>query len=320
MPTKTRELVRRLGIGKYVLKINNLRRQGGVFPLAKTAYVRRTLLPAILRAPPISVGVDGEVEIKMLLHKKRFLDGLWGLYSFLHYCDRRVAVTVHSDGSLDQDCVSAMKTLLPGVRVIDRGEADRAVMSILVRNSLTRCAQLRSRLNMALKLIDFLVIREKGSFIMLDSDILTYANPVELLSPPRLSTGKKAHLFSVDNNDYSYALPIETIEDRLGYGIARRLNAGLMHIQAESLSLEMYEQCLDKTQILTDARTSMHYAEQTVYAAVLGFQGAVPLNAVNYTICGGPEESITAHYCGGGYWGTRLYREGIPHLASKWGL
>jgi hypothetical protein len=48
--------------------------------------------------------------------------------------------------------------------------------------------------------------------------------------------------------------------------------------------------------------------------------GAAALDADTYSICGDPNTVVTGHYCGGGYWASRLYREGLPVLAERMGL
>lgn len=318
LAAQIRRLGRSIGVGNVVLRLKTLQ-DIGVLPLIKTCRAKKTLLPRILRAAPIPVGGD-QLELKMLLHKARFLEGLWSLYSFLRHANKKLQLTVHSDGSLDADCVSALKKLFPGARVIHRHEADALVGRLLARKQLNRCNELRDRVILSLKLLDFLAISETRNFISLDSDILTYQEPSELLNPPIMADGRTLHLYSADNNELSYALPREVMEKRLRHPIASKLNSGLMNIQNHELSLDMVEDYLERSRMLTDPQANLYYTDQTIWAALLQYPGARPLSPNAYTICGGPHDSVTAHYCGGGYWATRFYREGLPHLAAKFAL
>src|SRR5882762_9181976 len=93
-----RRTARWLGIGRALLKIHSL--HALTFRGAVTvARARTRMLPRILRARPIAVG-DGPLEVHMLLHHQRILEGIWALYSFVHFARVPCQIYVHSDGSL----------------------------------------------------------------------------------------------------------------------------------------------------------------------------------------------------------------------------
>jgi hypothetical protein len=317
-PDNLRSILKKIGVGR-MLQLTNKVRKTGVGASLLSEYNKHKILPLILHAPPICFNPGG-THIHMLLHRRRFLDGLWSIYSLCFFSSEPVHFTIHNDGSLDSGCVDALRKIFPNVRVIQREEADLIVGRTLSRNNLAESIKLRERVVHARKLIDFYILSEGKSFVVLDSDVLTYADPVDLLSPASTTDGAIPHAFSPDNNDTATSLPIEIIQERLGWQVLRRLNAGLLHVQKDAVSLDLYEECLMKMLILSDARSKVYYAEQTVYAAALARSANCRLNDKLYTICGGPASSVTAHYCGGGYWATRLYREGLPHLSRQFGL
>jgi hypothetical protein len=288
-------------------------RHTGVATTLKTRYYKQQLLPLIAEMPALEAD-RGTCELHMLLHKGKLLEGAWALYSFLFHSASGIRVVIHSDGSLDADCAAVLSRLFRGVRVISREESDRHVLSQLNRLGLPHCADLRRRFVLSLKLFDPHLYTESDSYIILDSDILTFSSPWELVE----ERGDTRHLYSPDNNECQYSRPVTELQESVGRVIARRLNSGLLRILRRGISFNRIDEAIAKAGILHDQPIS-HYAEQTLYACELPVQGAVALDPARYTICGDPcsPETVTGHYCGGGYWATRFYREGLPRLASQ---
>lgn len=313
-----RQGARKVGAGRLLERAIYLK-DTGLVPLVRSERNKRLFLPLILGAPPINFDPSG-IHVHMLLHKKRFMDGLWAMYSLAYHSDHPMQFTLHNDGSLDDGCIVVIQKLFPGIRLIQRTRADQDVEKILIKSQLRACLELRRRTIFARKLLDFYVLSESKSFVVMDSDVLVYALPRELLEPPLAKDGSIAHAFSSDKNDDAISLPCEVIEERVGFPILRRLNAGLLHVQKETVSLELFEDCLIKAGLLTDPLSKFYYTEQTLYSMALAKAAAHRLDDNLYTIWGDPKTAVTGHYCGGGYWATRLYREGVPYLAHKFGL
>lgn len=256
----------------------------------------------------------------MLLHRKRFLEGVWALYSFAWHCGRPLRIFVHSDGSLDDECGRHLSRIFPGIALIDKAHADRFVAADLEARGLNLCLLWRRRSVFGRKALDFLSMSTAACYITMDSDVLTFAYPEALVDGPGEAELKDFHIYSPDNHDNAYSLPREMLELRMGRPVLRRVNAGLMKIQRGGIELADFEDCLRKTNILNDGECNLYYSEQTAYACALARNGAVALDEASYTLCGDPKKIITGHYCGGGYWATRFYREGLPYLSEKMGI
>jgi hypothetical protein len=308
-----RSVARAAGLGRLLMRLRTLHRTG-LKASAETALAKARYLRRILQARPLDAS-GGRIELRMLLHKKRFLEGLWSLYSFVHFAGMPIKVAVHSDGSLDADCVATLHALLPGCDVIARETADAEITAVLQERGLKHCLEWRRRVIFALKTIDLWYYCRASHYCVLDSDILTFAHQDQLLhhldDRPR---------YSVDNNDDSYAWRRPELERRMGGPVPPRLNAGLLLIARSALSLETFEEILGRTQMLSEPGANLYFSEQTAYACALGTRSAIPLNTTAYSICGDPNAVVTGHYCGGGYWASRFYREGLPLLAHRMGL
>jgi hypothetical protein len=255
----------------------------------------------------------------MLLHRARFLEGVWAVYSFLYCAGQPFRVVIHSDGSLDANCAAILSSLFPGIHIIPREEADRIVTAALKGHGLTNCVEFRRRHILALKLLDPFIMGSSPSYLVLDSDILTFSKPHELLDPgPADAEGAShPHLYSPDCWDGAYALSLEGLR-AAGVQPAYRLNSGILKIQRAGFSLERIEAAIPRLDLL-GRDIALCYAEQTLYACELPFHGLVRLDPERYTICGDPNDGkiVTGHYCGDYYGKTRFYREGIPRLAKE---
>ena len=181
MSSVVRQSIRKLGVGRALQQIKSLKRTGLIASF-QTLRNKRTLLPLIIGARPIYFDPNG-VHVHMLLHKKRFLDGLWAIYSFSYFSKGQVYFTLHNDGSLDNDCIEAVKRLFPNIKVIQREEADHVVEAALLQQRALECMKLRRRLVLGRKIIDFLIMSESNSFVVLDYDLLTYAEPIRPYIP-----------------------------------------------------------------------------------------------------------------------------------------
>jgi hypothetical protein len=311
-----RAVARRLGVTKLLPEIRALYRIGARATINRS-LVRTYLLPRIQKAPAIAAG-EGAMELHMLLHKARLLEGVWALYSFLYYAGQPLRAVIHSDGSLDANCTGILSGLFPGAVIISRAEADSSVNATLKERGLHRCIELRQRHILGLKLLDPFLFSRTDTYLMLDSDILTFSKPAELFEPNfGAANGTALHLYGLDCSDGSYALSAEQFR-AAGVQPAYRLNSGILKIQRSALRLERIEETIFRLGLLDKERIHM-FAEQTLYACELPCHGVVGLDPERYTICGDPNNGkiVTGHYCGDHYQKTRFYREGIPRLARE---
>ena len=311
-----RAFARQLRIGTLLLRLQALH-QTGARAIVNRSLVRSHVLPKLRKAPPIAAG-DGPLELHMLLQKTRVWEGCWALYSFLYYARQPLRVVIHDDGTLDRSCTDILSGLFPGIRIITRKVADDVVNKTLKQQGLNHCLALRGkRYNLALKLLDPLIFCHTPSYLMLDSDILTFSKPAELLDLGYgAADGITPHLYSPDCCSGLARTPEKLCA--AGFQPAPLLNSGILRIQHSAFSLEHVDEMISKLDLLSG--DSIHFfTEQTLYACELQFHGAVRLDPERYTVLGDPSDSkiVTGHYCGDYYGKTRFYREAIPHLAKK---
>jgi hypothetical protein len=279
------------------------------------ARARTLMLPRILTAPPIPAG-DGPVEVHMLLHHQRILEGIWALYSFAHFSMARCQIYVHSDGSLTDTDARRLRQVLPGARVISREESDRLVEPRLRELGLSNSLRFRDGLVFALKLFDPFFFGENSNFLLLDSDVLFFRRPTELLA----NLAEPVSLYSPDNG-FRYCLSPDVLQALLGQQCIANFNPGVVRTSRTVLDLPFVEQCLARDEFWGSGTRPHYYAELTLWAMQLTTAGAQPLPE-SYAITpplDGPLP-VSGHYCGGGFPATWFYSRGLPRLAREFGI
>ncbi len=295
-----------------MLKIHALRAitlRGAV----SVARARTSVLPRILAARPIPAG-DGPLEVHMLLHHQRILEGIWALYSFAHYSRERSQIFVHSDGSLTDVDRGQLLRVLPGARVITRAQSDQLVEARLQELGLSRSVRFRRGLVFALKLFDPFFFGTQPRFVLLDSDVLVFRRPAELLAD------EPVNLYSPDNG-LRYCLSAETLQALLGKPCIASFNPGVVRTHRTVLDLAFVERCLERAEFWGSGRRPHYYAELTLWAMQLTTAGARQLPET-YAITPALDGllPVCGHYCGGGYPATWFYSRGLPRLAREFGV
>ena len=162
-------------IGRLILQL----RQKYSYGLG-VAYYRDVVRPRILRTPPIHGLDDGRCEIHVLTSKRDWLNLVWTLKSFYAFSGRKYGLCIHDDGSLDGTAQRELSKHFPDARLIDRQTANREVLPTL--DNYPRCLAFRDTNHLSAKLFDFRHYLRCERMLLLDSDVLFFDEPSELLS------------------------------------------------------------------------------------------------------------------------------------------
>lgn len=147
---------------------------------------------------------DGEprFEIHMMLCEGHVVMAEWAIWSFVRYVEVPYKIIVHDDGSLTYASVSRLKVLFPCLTVLSREETDARAQQYF--EGLPLCREARTQFDFSLKLFNLGCTAGTRSILMLDSDVITVARPVELLEA--LEQPKSGLLY----NEH-FREPLETI-------------------------------------------------------------------------------------------------------------
>lgn len=152
---------------------------------------RRRYDKLIEETPPYASGGDGsDFEVHSLLGSRHVGMCLWSIKSFLHHAKRPFSIVLHDDGSLSLQDIEKLKRHLPGVRVIRKADADTLIRPMLSPWKLVEAYRFGTLGNtdysrrmsiFALKLLDFNLLTAASRILVLDTDVLFFRRPSELL-------------------------------------------------------------------------------------------------------------------------------------------
>jgi hypothetical protein len=223
-----------------------------------TAYYRDVVRPRILNSQPIAHTTDRTCEIHVFTCSQDWLNLIWALKSFYWAAKRQYALCIHDDGTLTADNRNTLRHHFPNARIIDRPSADARVLAEL--QHYPRCLEFRKGNQLAPKVFDFASYLESDRMLLLDSDILFFAEPIELLQ--RIENPD--YLMNTVNGDVSsaYTIDPQVVKDQLGFEVIDCFNSGLGLVHKASMRLEWIEEFL----ALPDMIGHFWRIEQTLYA------------------------------------------------------
>ncbi len=231
---------------------------------------------------------------------------IWGLKTFYHFSGQRFPLYIHDGGLLESD-VTALLAHFPNAMFVSRAASDLQVESILSKRGLQRCLAYRRKNTTTLKLFDFFLLSSADTIVSIDSDILFFRRPSELLegtSPPNLYNRDEA---------YFYSLGLDEIQRRFGVRPFPFINSGLSRVARESVEFGAIERWLLDEDLFADEWVT----EQTLHALVAASCGAclLPDTYLVSTKAGLSHNLVCKHYPGDGR--RLLYEEGMRHLIES---
>jgi hypothetical protein len=232
----------------------------------------------------------------------------WMLTSFYHATKVNWHIRVHDDGTLPGHARSTMRRMFRNIEFIDADVADDAVRAALAPYPL--CAEYRNQHPLARKIFDMPLFCPEDRLLILDSDILFFSTPEEVLAWCR-NANDGTTWFNEDANETSLVPPDEA-RDRLGISLWPRVNSGLVLLNKATVDLPFCEQALASTSIL---KGHPWRVEQTLFALCASRAGAGGLLPKSYEVSLGKSASpkaVARHYVGAVR--NQFYSEGVNRL------
>ena len=247
------------------------------------------------------------LEVHMVTGERDWRLALWALASWCHFTGRRWRFVVHDDGSLPPSGRDLIGSLFPGARVRLRAEADLLMEKRLADYPLS--AAYRQSSPLGLKVFDIPVMAADRRYIVLDSDLLFFGAPEEIL---RWATRDDDTCWF--NRDVAEAslVSAETAKENLGLDLWPRVNSGLCLVAGNAVDLEFCERCLRETGMMDGGDWKI---EQTLYALCASRHGRGGLLPRTYEVSLGRQaarDAICRHYVGAVR--DRFYAEGLSRL------
>jgi len=252
-----------------------------------------------------------DLTVHMLVSSRTWHAGLLAAISLEQQTGRRWKFFIHEDGSVTEADRIRIKKVLSNARLISREESDAKMREVLGRYP--ACLEQRGQHNLFLKFSDFAAFAPGNRFIVLDSDVIFYRYPSEILDWVASGTDK---CFYNEDTKEKYCIPRACIQDSLGIDMWPRFNSGLVLLPRASVDFALAEK------LVTAFRTTAHHPqffEQTLYglmASAWDRGGALP---PSYEISWGyfrRRGAVCRHYVGE-FKHDLLYIEGAPLLLAS---
>jgi len=274
----------------------------------RTSWYREVVRLRILDTKPIVGTSDFSCEVHVYTSEADWLNLIWALKTLYYFSKRKWALTIHLDGSLLPTSIQTLRKHFPDARLIDKAKADNTVLPGLL--AFPNCHHFRSTNLLAPKVFDFFHYLKSDKMILLDSDVLFFSEPKDLVEKVE-NPAYRLNCFNADISS-AYTVTPEVVGEKLGFGIMPRINSGLAIIHRQSFVLSDIEQYLS----LPGIYSHFWRIEQTIYALLSSRFGA-ELLPQPYDVRLGSDKglSVCRHYVG--EIRHLLYGEGIRHLSRN---
>ncbi len=272
---------------------------------------RERVARVLFRLPPRLVPAPSSerVSIHMLTSQRDWLGALWSVRTFLEFLDESLPVIFHDDGTLTSDSAKGLRAFLPGSVVISAAQAQSETEQRLRDFPLCRAA--RYRHIMTHKLLDVIFFANSPRYLLLDSDLLFFRHPDEIVK--WLRSEERVNLWASSDGNFLNLTPWEA-ETRHGVNLVQGLNAGFGCVWRESVDLALLEDFFSHESVWSHP----HRVEQTAYA-LLSSRFGIRLLPQTYLVdwhrdSGLPSGIIMKHYVGDIR--DLFFSEGIEYLCA----
>lgn len=231
---------------------------------AKRRYLGRIdrLEPAVTDAQsPAAV-----CELHMMTYDRDWSMALWAARSFYHFAGVRWPIVFHIGGAISQKGLWALRRHFPQAVIWTMAEADARVEPRLEQMGLTHLIGARRACVLMRKMIDFGFLAQSPNIAGLDTDILFFRRPDEVIDAGQGPAG--APLFIRDCVS-TYSLSPQEARERFGIELVERLNTGLSVWSPSILDLQQANRCFADGMLLR----ARWLAEQTAQALLASAHG-----------------------------------------------
>ena len=197
------------------------------------------------------------VPVHILVSSSSWHCGLLAAISLETRCEKNWRFVFHEDGSVTEPQRKQILKTLPGVRFVSRAEADEKVGRYLM--DFPKCREHRDGHNFFLKLFDPCHFSDSLKYIVMDSDVLFFNRPAEIID---WATGSSDAVFYNEDTQEKYCNPRKDLEAAFGIKLWPKFNGGFVLMQSKAMNLPLGETLFEKFQ---SKAHHPQFFEQTLY-------------------------------------------------------
>ena len=247
----------------------------------------------------------------MLCFELDYVSAIWALKSFYHFARVRYSLAIHLQGRANARMVARLGKHFPDARLITQKVADSAVEPWLNERGLRYLLTLRRNNPLLLQLVDFYILAKADHVLGLDSDVLFFRRPAELLLE---NSEPLSRVFFQKDCGGGYDISEEEAHTLLGITLLPCLNNGIRLFARSHLSLKRCDDYLALCETLRERHTGL--VAQTLHALEASEQKRASYLPGKYllTLEDSPDWNcvVARHYAGGSR--RLLTAEGMARL------
>lgn len=200
---------------------------------------------ALAKLPKYHCQPINDFSLHMLCQEEDVVMAEWALRSFLKYSELCPKIIIHDDGTMSKDSVRILEDRFSNLKVLLKSEA---VKMLEARDDFKQKREFSvSGHNIVMQLIDIFLLSDTSKVMLMDSDILFFNKPQEIINFINGQTDCDALVSkqpgSYDlmiNDDYNNKYHI--YERQAGF-----MNSGMIIFNKASISLDRFYEFFDNT-------------------------------------------------------------------------
>lgn len=280
----------------------------------RKAASRYALWTQILKTPPVrtlKISDDNRVELHLLCYLRDYLTAIWSLKSFYWKSGANYPLAIHIHGRLPAMASRRLARHFPDARILTYDAASAQVSRMLDEGKYERLRKWRDSSGFMLKLVDFNLLNQGRVMLALDSDLLFFRPPSEVIGAVETACDTGAITIQRDVQS-TYNIDTAHAQAKWGIDLPEHVNTGIVVCRRECVSMRQCEEWLGDPAI---ARPT-GWIEQTLYA--MSAAGRARYLPETYLVSRQTDLELSSlvmrHYAGD----TRrlLTEEGMPYLVK----
>lgn len=185
----------------------------------------------------------GGVEIHSTINSDSVSYYIVMVLSLWHYSGYKIPIITHDDGTLSSDDIDLLVSKIPGIKIIRLHEADLRVFKKISRYPLVTACRLAPKYKHHLiNLIDIFLFASTDKIIYVDSDILFYSYPTELIQ--WVQSKMSDTIVFLNDCDSVYTINEQMCKKYFHCGYIPKFNMGILGIYKKYFDLDKIENFL----------------------------------------------------------------------------
>lgn len=257
-------------------RLQNYNRFGGYFNYRSMMYSMRLMKKASLTLAPVTSYPDG-LPVYFLTGEKFLYQTLFCIQSLKKVSRAKFNYILIDDGSFGDSLIKQVERQLPGAQIILQAELEQNIEKYLPESLYPALYNKRKVYPHLKKLTDVHTLPGKHWKLVLDSDMLFWAEPTKLIS---WLNNPVSPLHMVDcEPSYGYTGPL--MEQLAGSAIRPLINVGAIGLKSDTINWAKVNHWI---KVLEEKEGGSYYLEQALTAMLIGDAVTTTLPADTYIV------------------------------------